>query len=56
MNYLYNIVFRMVFLIVGYINKMATNGGGGVVDGRHSNNCKHNIGRGGNHKKNLLVK
>ena len=41
---LYNLVFRMVFLIVRYINKMATDGGGGVLDGRHSDDCKHDIG------------
>jgi len=29
-----------------HINKMATDGGGRVVDGRHSDNCKHNIGPG----------
>ena len=27
-------------LIVRYINKMATNGGGGVVDGRDGDDCK----------------
>ena len=33
---LYNLIFRMVFLfpIRRYIYKMATDGGGGVVDGR----------------------
>jgi len=41
---LYNLVFRMIFLIVRYIKKMATDGGRGVVDGRHSNDCKRNIG------------
>jgi len=41
---LYNLVFRMVFLIFGYIHKIAIDGGGGVVDGRHSDNCKRNIG------------
>ena len=40
---LYNLVFRMVFLIVRYINKMATGGGGGAVDGRHSEDCKRDI-------------
>ena len=30
----YNLFFWMVFLIARYINKMATGGGGGVVDGR----------------------
>jgi len=34
----------MVFLIVRYINKMATDGRGGVVDGRHSDDCKRDIG------------
>jgi len=43
---LYNLVFRMVFLIVRYINKMATDRGGGVVAGRHSDDCKCNIGPG----------
>ena len=47
---LYNLVVRMVFLIVRYINKMATDGGSGVVDsmvdGRHSDNCKRHIGPG----------
>ncbi len=33
----------MVFLIVRYINKMLTDGGGGVVDGRHDD-CKRDIG------------
>jgi len=33
-----------LFLIVQYINKMATDRGGGVVDGRHSVDCKRNIG------------
>jgi len=41
---LYNLSFWMDFLIVRYINKMATDGGGWVVDGRHSDNCKRNIG------------
>jgi len=41
---LYNLIFWMVFLIVRYINKMVTDGGGGVLDGRHSNDCKHDIG------------
>jgi len=36
----------MVFLIVPYINKMATDGGGGVVDGRHGDDCKRDIGPG----------
>jgi len=35
-----------LFLIVRYINKMATDRGGGAVDGRHSNDCKHDIGPG----------
>ena len=26
------------------VTKMATDGGGGAVDGRHSDNCKRNIG------------
>jgi len=43
---LYNLVFRMVFLIVRYINKMATDEGGGVVDGGHSDVCKREIGPG----------
>ena len=34
----------MVFLIVWYVNKMATDGEGAVVDGRHSDDCKHDIG------------
>jgi hypothetical protein len=37
---LYNLIFQMVFLIVRYINKMATDRGGGVADDRHSNDCK----------------
>ena len=45
---LYNLIFWMVFLIllVRYINKTATDGGGGAVDGRHSDDCKRNIGPG----------
>ena len=42
----YNLVFWMVFLIVPYINKMATDRGGGAVDGRHGDDCKRNIGPG----------
>jgi len=41
---LYNLIFQMVFLIVWYINKMATDGGGGALNGRHSDDCKHDIG------------
>ena len=41
---LYNLIFRMDFLIVRYINKMATDGGGGAVDGRHWDDCKRDIG------------
>ena len=33
-------------LIVRYINKMATDGGGGGVGGRHIDDCKHDIGPG----------
>jgi len=36
----------MVFLIVPYINKMATDRGGGAVDGRHGDDCKRDIGPG----------
>jgi len=42
---LYNLVFRMVFLIVRYINKMG-DGGGGAMDGRQSDDCKRDIGPG----------
>ena len=41
---LYNLVFQMVFLIVQFINKMVIDGGGGVVDSRHSDDCNRNIG------------
>jgi len=34
----------MYLILVRYINKMATDGGGGEVDGRHSNDCKPDIG------------
>ena len=45
---LYNLNFWMVFsiLLVRYMNKMATDGGGGVVAGSHSDDCKRNIGPG----------
>jgi hypothetical protein len=36
---LYNPLFQMVFLLYG-INKMATDGVGGVVDGRDGDDCK----------------
>jgi len=44
---LYNLNFWMVFLflIVRYINKMATDGGSGAVDGR-TDDFKHDIGPG----------
>jgi len=32
------------FLNLRYINKMATDGGGGTVDSRHSDDCKRDIG------------
>ena len=35
-----------LFLIVRYINKMATDRGGGAVDGRHGDDCKRDIGPG----------
>jgi hypothetical protein len=47
---LYNLIVRMVFLILMYpilvrdINKMATGGGGGAVNGRHSDDCKRDFG------------
>jgi len=36
----------MIFLIVRYINKMATDGGGEAVDSRHTDDCKRDIGPG----------
>ena len=43
---LYNLIFQMVSLIVWYINKMATDGCCGAVDGRQSGDCKCDIGPG----------
>jgi len=38
------LLILMYPILVRYINKMATDGGGEVVDGRHSNDRKCDIG------------